>query len=308
MRPFRFVAALCAALSMLIAVPARAAINVVTTLPDLAALTKAVGGDLVQVQSMALGSQDPHRVDAKPSLALALRNADLLISVGLDLEIGWLPNLQTGSRNPRIQVGNPGFLDASRFVRLLEVPTTKVDRSEGDVHPGGNPHYLYDPRQGAAVAQGIAERLAQLDSKNAATYRANATRFVAELDAARVGWEKRLVGLKGVPVIAFHRTTPYLADWLGFEPIAFLEPKPGIPPNPSHVAQVLVQARQRKARMVLIESYYNDREAKMVANMIPAQVVVLHGGTDFRAGETYIQHINEMVGSLEKVFTAGKGG
>ncbi|NTX35461.1 zinc ABC transporter substrate-binding protein [Myxococcus sp. CA033] len=308
MRHLRFVAALCAALCLFAAAPARAALNVVTTLPDLAALTKAVGGDLVQVQSMALGSQDPHRVDAKPSLALALRNADLLISVGLDLEIGWLPNLQTGSRNPRIQVGNPGFLNASQFVRLLEVPATKVDRSEGDVHPGGNPHYLYDPRQGAAVARGIAERLAQLDAKNAATYRANAAKLTAELDAARVGWEKRLAGLRGAPIVAFHRTTPYLADWLGFEPIAFLEPKPGIPPNPSHVAGVLVLARQRKARMVLIESYYNDREAKMVAGMIPAPVVVLHGGTDFRSGETYVQHINELVGNLEKALTPGKGG
>ncbi|MCP3062397.1 metal ABC transporter substrate-binding protein [Myxococcus sp. K38C18041901] len=308
MRSLRFVAALCAALCVLAAAPALAALNVVTTLPDLAALTKAVGGDLVKVQSMALGTQDPHRVDAKPSLALALRNADLLVCVGLDLEVGWLPNLQTGSRNPRIQQGSPGFLNASQFVRLLEVPPTKVDRSEGDVHPGGNPHYLYDPRQGAAVARGIAERLAQLDSKNAATYRANAAKLTADLDAARVEWEKRLAGLKGAPVVAFHRTTAYLADWLGFDPIAFLEPKPGIPPNPSHVAGVLVLARQRKARMVLIESYYNDREAKMLANMIPAPLVILHGGTDFRAGETYLQHINEMVGNLEKGLNAGKGG
>ncbi|AKF81165.1 zinc/manganese transport system substrate-binding protein [Myxococcus fulvus] len=308
MRSLRFVAALCAALCVLAAAPALAAVNVVTTLPDLAALTKAVGGDLVKVQSMALGTQDPHRVDAKPSLALALRNADLLVCVGLDLEVGWLPNLQTGSRNPRIQQGNPGFLNASQFVRLLEVPPTKVDRSEGDVHPGGNPHYLYDPRQGAAVARGIAERLAQLDAKNAATYRANAARLTADLDAARVEWEKRLAGLKGAPVVAFHRTTAYLADWLGFEAIAFLEPKPGIPPNPSHVAGVLVLARQRKARMVLIESYYNDREAKMLAGMIPAPLVILHGGTDFRAGETYLQHINELVGNLEKGLNAGKGG
>ncbi|WP_426731697.1 metal ABC transporter substrate-binding protein [Myxococcus faecalis] len=308
MRSLRFVAALCAALCVLAAAPAPAAVNVVTTLPDLAALTKAVGGDLVKVQSMALGTQDPHRVDAKPSLALALRNADLLVCVGLDLEVGWLPNLQTGSRNPRIQQGSPGFLNASQFVRLLEVPPTKVDRSEGDVHPGGNPHYLYDPRQGAAVARGIAERLAQLDAKNAATYRANAAKLTADLDAARVEWEKRLAGLKGAPVVAFHRTTAYLADWLGFEAIAFLEPKPGIPPNPSHVAGVLVLARQRKARMVLIESYYNDREAKMLAGMIPAPLVILHGGTDFRAGETYLQHINEMVGNLEKGLNAGKGG
>ncbi|MFP2910262.1 metal ABC transporter substrate-binding protein [Pyxidicoccus sp. 3LFB2] len=306
MRHFRLLAALCAALTVLTALPARADLNVVTTVPDLAALTKAVGGEHVQVQSLALSSQDPHFVDAKPNLALALNRADLLISIGLDLEIGWLPNLQMGARNPRILVGNTGFLNASQFPRILEIPPGKVDRSAGDVHPGGNPHFLYDPRQGLAVARGITERLAQLDPKNAAAYRANLAKFTEALEKARAGWEKRLAGLKGAPVIAHHRTMAYLADWLGFEPIAFLEPKPGIPPNPSHIASVLVQGRQRKARMVLIESYYQDTPAKLVASKIPAPVVTIHGGTDFRAGETYIQHVGEMVDRLEKAMS-GKG-
>ncbi|MFP2932805.1 metal ABC transporter substrate-binding protein [Pyxidicoccus sp. 3LG] len=306
MRTFRLLAALCAAFSVLAAAPARADLNVVTTVPDLAALTKAVGGDHVSVQSLALGSQDPHFVDAKPNLALALNRADLLVSIGLDLEIGWLPTLQLGARNPRIQVNNPGFLNASQFPRILEIPQGKVDRSLGDVHPGGNPHYLYDPRQAVAVAKGISERLAQLDPKNAADYRANFAKFSDELEKARAGWEKRLAGLKGAPVIAYHRTTAYLADWLGFEPITFLEPKPGIPPNPSHVASVLAQGRQRKARLVLIESYYPDTTAKLVASKIPAPMVTIHGGTDFRGGETYIQHINELVERLEKGL-AGQG-
>lgn len=306
MRPFRFLAALCAALAVLAAAPARAAVNVVTTVPDLAALTKAVGGNHVEVQAMALSSQDPHFVDAKPNLALALNRADLLIALGLDMEIGWLPTLQLGARNPRILVGAPGFLNASQFPKVLEVPPGKVDRSMGDVHPGGNPHYLYDPRQAVLVAKGIAERLAQLDSKNAADYRASAAKFEEEVNKARGDWEKRLAGLKGVPVIAHHKTTAYLADWLGFETVAFLEPKPGIPPNPSHVASVLVQGRQRKVRMVLIESYYAETTAKLVASKIPAPLVTLHGGTDFRSGETYIQHVNETVGRLEKAL-AGKG-
>lgn len=306
MRPFRLLAALCAALVLLVAAPARAALNVVTTVPDLAALAKAVGGDLVQVQALALSSQDPHFVDAKPNLALALNRADLLISVGLDLEVGWLPNLQVGARNPRILVGGTGFLNASQFVRLLEIPPGQVDRGQGDVHPGGNPHYLYDPRQALAVARGITTRLTQLDAKNADTYRANLEKFTRELEQARADWEKRLAGMKGVPVIAYHRTTAYLADWLGFETIAYLEPKPGIPPNPSHVAGVLAQGRQRKARMLLVESYYPDTTAKLVASKVPAPLVTVHGGTDFRAGETYIQHINEMVERLEKAL-AGKG-
>ncbi|MCP3142561.1 metal ABC transporter substrate-binding protein [Pyxidicoccus xibeiensis] len=307
MRTFRLLAALCAAITFLTAAPARADLSVVTTVPDLAAITKAVGGDHVQVQSLALGSQDPHFVDAKPNLALALNRADLLISIGLDLEIGWLPTLQLGARNPRIQVNNPGFLNASQFPRVLEIPQGKVDRSLGDVHPGGNPHYLYDPRQAVPVAKGISERLAQLDPRNAATYRANFAKFRDELEQARAGWEKRLAALKGAPVIAYHKTTPYLADWLGFEPIAFLEPKPGIPPNPSHVASVLAQGRQRKARLVLVESYYPDTTAKLVASKIPAPVVTIHGGADFRAGETYLQHINELVERLEKGL-AGQGG
>ncbi|QSQ27418.1 zinc ABC transporter substrate-binding protein [Pyxidicoccus parkwayensis] len=306
MRHFRLLAALCAALSFFAAAPARADLNVVTTVPDLAALTKAVGGEHVQVQSLALSSQDPHFVDAKPNLALALNRADLLIAVGLDLEIGWLPTLQQGARNPKILVNNPGFLNASQFARILEIPQGKVDRSLGDVHPGGNPHYLYDPREALAVARGITDRLAQLDPKNAAAYKANLAKFTDELEKARAGWEQRLAGMKGAPVIAYHKTTAYLADWLGFDSIAFLEPKPGIPPNPSHVASVLAQARQQKARMVLIESYYPDTTAKLVASKIPAPLVIIHGGTDFRAGETYIQHIDELVGRLEKAL-AGKG-
>lgn len=306
MRHFRLLAALCAAVSLLAAAPARADLNVVTTVPDLAALTKAVGGNHVQVQSLALSSQDPHFVDAKPNLALALNRADLLIAIGLDLEIGWLPTLQQGARNSKILVNNPGFLNASQFARVLEIPQGKVDRSLGDVHPGGNPHYLYDPRQGLLVARGITERLAQLDPKNAADYRANLAKFSDEIEKARAGWEKRLTGMKGAPVIAYHRTTTYLSDWLGFEPFAFLEPKPGIPPNPSHVASVLAQGRQRKARMLLIESYYPDTTAKLVASKIPAPLVTVHGGTDFRAGETYIQHIEELVGRMEKAL-AGKG-
>jgi zinc/manganese transport system substrate-binding protein len=307
MRPFRFLAALCAALTLLAAAPARAALNVVTTVPDLAALTKAVGGKHVEVQSLALGSQDPHFVDAKPNLALALNRADLLIALGLDMEIGWLPTLQLGARNPKIQVGGTGYINASQFPRVLEIPPGRVDRSMGDVHPGGNPHYLYDPRQAILVAKGISERLTQLDPKNAADYRANLAKFTEELEKARADWEKRLAALRGAPVIAYHRTTAYLADWLGFDTIAFLEPKPGIPPNPAHVAGVLAQGRQRKARIVLVESYYPETTAKLVASKIPAPVVILHGGTDFRSGETYIQHINETVTRLEKAL-AGQGG
>ncbi|MDY7224838.1 metal ABC transporter substrate-binding protein [Hyalangium rubrum] len=307
MRTLRFFTALSAALLCLLSLPARADLNVVTTVPDLAALAKAVGGDKATVTSLSLPTQDPHFVDAKPNLALTLNRADLLIAVGLELELGWLPTLQLGARNARIQSGNPGFLDASQFVKVLDVPAGAVDRSQGDVHPRGNPHYLYDPRAALAVAQGIAGRMEQLDPKNAATYRANLEKFSTELEKTRADWEKRLAGLRGVPVISYHKTTIYLADWLGFSSTAFLEPKPGIPPNPSHVAKVLTQGRQQKVRFVLQEDFYPDATSRLVASKIPAPLVLLPGGTDFRGGETYLQNMEQLVKRLEQAL-AGKGG
>ncbi|WP_224361821.1 metal ABC transporter substrate-binding protein [Hyalangium versicolor] len=307
MNSFRF-AALSAALCCLFALPARADLNVVTTVPDLAALTKAVGGDKATVTTLSLPTQDPHFVDAKPNLALALNKADLLVVVGLDLEIGWLPTLQLGARNAKIQSGNPGYLDASQFVKVLEAPTVKVDRSQGDVHPGGNPHYLHDPRAAVAVARGIQERLAQLDPKNAATYQANLAQFTKSVEAAQADWEKRLAALRGVPVISYHKTTAYLGDWLGFETIAYLEPKPGIPPTPSHVAQVLAQGRQRKARLVVQEEYYPDSTSKLVASKIPAGLVILPSGANFRDGETYVQRMERLVKAIEQGLAASKGG
>jgi zinc/manganese transport system substrate-binding protein len=299
MSPTRFLAALSAALLCLLSLPARADLKVVATVPDLAAIAKAVGGDHVQVTALALPTQDPHFVDAKPNLALELNRADLLIAIGLQLEIGWLPTLQNGARNPRILTGNPGFLDASQFIRPLEIPSASVDRSQGDVHPGGNPHFLYDPRNAVIVAKGIAERMASLDAKNADAYRANAAKFTADVEKARAGWEQRLAGLKGTPVVAYHKTTAYLADWLGFQTIAYLEPKPGIPPNPSHVAQVLGLGRQRKAKLVLQEDYYPNTTAQLVASKIPATLVVMPAGTDVRGGQTYLQRMDELVRRLE---------
>ncbi|MBN1204806.1 MAG: zinc ABC transporter substrate-binding protein [Myxococcaceae bacterium] len=299
MRTFRF-PALFAALLCLLSLPARADLNIVTTVPDLAALSKTIGGEKVSVTPLALPTQDPHFVDAKPNLALAMNKADLLITIGLDLEIGWLPTLQLGARNSRIQTGNPGYLDASQFVNVLEAPVVKVDRSQGDVHPGGNPHYLHDPRMTVLVVRGIQARMAQLDPKNAATYQANAEKFITELEAARADWEKRLAGLRGVPTVAYHKTTAYLADWLGFKNLGYLEPKPGIPPTPSHVAQVLSLGRQQKAQLVIQEEYYPDSTSKLVASKIPAGLAILPSGAKFREGETYLQRMERLVQRLEQ--------
>src|SRR5215470_10903351 len=210
---------------------ASAATKVVATVPDLAALAKAVGGEKVSVVSLALPTQDPHFVDAKPSLVVDVNSADLLLAVGLQLEIGWLPVLQTSARNPKIQAGGLGYLDCSRFVKLMDVPDRPVDRSQGDIHPGGNPHYLHDPRAVAAVAQGIAAKLAEVDPADAATYQKNAAQFVADLAAARTRWEARLAPFRGAPILQYHRSWVYMVDWLGLDTIEYVEPKPGIPPT-----------------------------------------------------------------------------
>jgi zinc/manganese transport system substrate-binding protein len=290
-----------AATFSLTAQPAGAAVRIVTTTPDLAAIAREVGGDAVVVKALSLPSQDPHFVDAKPSLALELNRAQLLLHVGLDLEIGWLPTLLVGARNPDIQSGAAGNVDCSQFITRLDIPSQAVDRSHGDIHPGGNPHYLYDPRAGAAVAAGIAQRLAQIDSAHADLYRGNLATFKKRLDATRSKWEKRFAGARGTPVIGYHRTWSYLADWLGFEQAGFLEPKPGLPPNPRHIAGLLTLAQSRKVKLVLQETYYPDSTSKLVAGHIPAKLVEVTSGANVNTGESYIQHLDVM---LEAIATA----
>jgi zinc/manganese transport system substrate-binding protein len=277
---------------------ASAKVNVVATVPDLAALTAEVGGDLVSITTLSLATQDPHFVDAKPSLVVKLNKAHLLVAVGLDLEVGWLPALQTAARNAAINTGGKGFLDCSTAVKVIEIPSAAVDRSAGDIHPQGNPHYLHDPRQARRCAQAIAGKLAQLDPDHAKTYAANAERFGKALDKAIKGWEGRLAGLKGTPVIVYHRSWNYFTAWVGLDEIAELEPKPGVPPTPRHVADVLKLARSKGAKLVLQESFYPDKTGRLVAKKLDGKVVVLPSGTDVGAGESYIEHIGHIVDAV----------
>ena len=279
---------------------ARAAIKVVATVPALASLAKEVGGAQVEVKSMTQPTQDPHFVDARPSLALDLNRADLLLVVGVELEIGWLPTLLSGARNKDIMTGGRGYLDCSQFVSLREKHTGPVDRSMGDIHPGGNPHYLADPRVAAEVARGIASRLGELDPAHRAAYQQYLDAFLKRLDASRAGWEKRLAPFHGTPVIAYHRTWVYVASWLGLDEVAFLEPKPGIPPNPSHVAQLLTVARERKVRAILQEEYYPDATSRLVAERVPAALVRVPGGPNFQGGESYLDYVERLVTLLEQ--------
>jgi zinc/manganese transport system substrate-binding protein len=280
---------------------ARADLNVVTTVPTLAAIAKEVGGDHAEVTSLSLHTQDPHFVDAKPSLALELNKADLLLLVGLQLEVGWLPTLQKGARNPKVQTGASGYLDCSKFARLLEKPKN-VDRSKGDVHPGGNPHYYFDPRQIAHVAVGVAGRMAELDEDNADAYKKNLKKLLKGIHKARILLRKKLKDYRGEKVVSYHRSWVYLAEWLGIEEIAYLEPKPGIPPNPGHVAKVVKKARKHKVKVILQESYYPDSTSKKVAKLVGAELVVLPGGVNFRGGESLVAHVTNLVSLLKKGF------
>lgn len=291
---------LCALLCLL-AVPARAHadLSVVATVPTLASVVKAVGGSKVTVRSLALPTQDPHFVDAKPSLALELSKAELLVVVGLGLESGWLPPLQLGARNANVQTGAKGYLDCSAFVPLLEAPVS-VDRSQGDIHPGGNPHYLYDPRAVLQVAKGVAERMGALDPDNAAFYKVRLQRFEESVRNEAAKLKARLAARAGTPIIGYHKSWAYLASWLGLEQVEFVEPKPGIPPNPSHVAKVLATARSRKVPFIIQESYYPDSTTKLIADKSGAKLVVVPGGVDFAAGESYLDHLDELVGLIER--------
>lgn len=291
------VVALCASL---VPMAAKADLKVVATTPDLAAVAKAVGAGHAEVSALALPTQDPHFVDARPHLALDLARADLLIAVGLNLEIGWLPTLQIGARNPALQVGAKGYLDCSQFVALLEIPTAKVERSMGDIHPGGNPHYMYDPRQAARVAAGIAQRMAELDPQHAADFQRGARQFQSELDSARKRWEQALASLRGAKAITYHKSLSYLADWLGIQIVEHVEPKPGIPPNPRHVAQLFSLARQHGVKLLLQEAWYPTNTSRMVADRVGAKLISLPSSPDFSRGKTYLDFMNDLVARLRK--------
>lgn len=294
MRPLRsllFFFALAAA--ALFGRRADAAVVVVATTPDLAAIARQVGGPNAEVKALALPTQDPHFVDARPNLALILNRADLLVIQGLDLEVGWLPVLQTGARNPKIQTGAAGFLDASTLIAPLEAPAGQVSRAQGDIHPGGNPHYLVDPRNGAKVALGIAARLARIDPANASAYndRANALSRDANALAARLAAKAAAIDPAKRKVVVYHRSWIYFETWLGLTEVGAVEPKPGIPPDPAHVAQLLVLMRSQGARAILAEEYYPQTTTKLLADKSGAELLVLSGGAG--EGEGYLDRIQK---------------
>jgi zinc/manganese transport system substrate-binding protein len=264
------------------AAPAQAAMRVFACEPEWAALTKELGGDLVDVTSATTALQDPHQIQAKPSLIARVRNADLVVCTGAELEIGWLPPLLQQSGNAKVQPGQAGNFAAADFVRKLEIPT-QLDRSQGDVHAAGNPHIQTDPRNIAAVAGALGARLAQVDPLHVAQYADRQAAFMQRWRQAMTRWATEAAPLRGAPVVSQHKAFAYLYDWLGMKEVAVLEPKPGVEPTPSHLQEVLATLKARPAKMVIYSAYLDPRPSEWLSKNagIPAvKVPFTVGGTD----------------------------
>jgi zinc/manganese transport system substrate-binding protein len=278
--------------------PVQAKVKVISTIPDLAAIAREVGGDLVEIAAMVRPTQDPHFMDPKPSFVVALNKADLLLLAGMELEAGWLPPLLLSARNSAIQKGGSGYLDCSTLIVPMEAGA--ADRSKGDVHPGGNPHYWYDPRNGIRLAKGIAARLEQLDPAHAAVYRERSAAFGKKLEERIADWSKRLAPLKGSSVVVYHRSWVYFLDFAGLKEAGALEPKPGIPPSPSHVAELLVRTKAANVRWVIQESFYPSQLAQQFAQKSGARLLVLPTMVGADGTKSYTDVIEKMVSELTR--------
>jgi ABC-type Zn uptake system ZnuABC Zn-binding protein ZnuA len=281
------------------------ALNVVTSTEDLAALAREVGGDRVSVDSIARGYQDPHFVDPKPSFILKLMRADLMIIVGRDLEIGWMPPLVQQSRNARIQPGARGYLDASLTARVLDIPTGPVTRAMGDVHVLGNPHYWLDPANGGRVARAIAERLCELQPSDAGYFTARYTDFDRRLAMAEERWSAMMVPYRGVRIVTYHRTWSNFVERFGLEVVGYVEPRPGIPPSPNHTLELVRVMQEQQVPIIFVEPYFDVRLPEAIARQVGAHVLVMPPGvggareaSDYFALFDY--NLNLLVSTLRK--------
>jgi zinc/manganese transport system substrate-binding protein len=286
------------ALSVIAATAADANIKVVATLPDLASLAREIGGDKAEVSAMAKPTEDSHFVDARPSFVVQLRSADVLIDGGAELELGWLPPLLQNARNPKLEAGKPGRVQASQGVRLMNVPAN-VTRAAGDVHALGNPHFMTDPIIAKTVALHIAQSFAAVDPPNAAFYDANYKKFEAAINARLQEWGAAMLPFKGQSVVAYHDSWVYFAHRFGLNIDIFLEPKPGIPPSPSHLAEVIEKMKAQKIKAIIVEPFHDRKIAEKVASSTGAKVVdfAQYPGA-FPGTETYVKLIDRLVASL----------
>jgi zinc/manganese transport system substrate-binding protein len=273
MRQLTLVAWLCLAA----AVPAFAQgkLNVITTTEDLASIGKDIGGDRLTIEALAKGYQDPHFVEAKPSFILKLQRADLLVAVGRELEIGWLPPLIQQSRNSRIQPGAAGYLDASLGATILEIPTGQITRAMGDVHPLGNPHYWLDPENGKRIGKEFADKLGELRPNDRAYFQQQLASFTSRLDEAGKRWQAAMAPYKGAKIVTYHRSFPNFAERYGLNIIGYVEPRPGIPPTPQHTLDLINEMKRQNVKLVLIEPYFDSKTPNAIGRETGAQVLVM---------------------------------
>ena len=286
-----------------LAATAHAKLNIVATTGDLGAIAKEIGGENVHVTTLAKPTEDPHFVDAKPNFMVTLNHADAVIEGGAELEIGWLPPLLDGARNPKLEAGKPGHIMAAEGISLVEVPST-LDRSKGDIHAAGNPHYLTDATTGKIVAEHMANSFCQLDAKNCDAFKANLKKFDARLDAKLAEWEKSLAPFKGKVIVSYHNSWPYFAHRFGLKMDLFLEPKPGIPPTPAHLAEVITKMKTENIKVIIVEPFLNRKTAEAVANHTGATVVDVAAFP--KENESYIDWMDALVKSVVKAFEEKK--
>ena len=252
-----------------------AALKVVATTEDLASLAREVGGDKVQVDALAKGYQDPHFVDPKPSFILQVSRADLLIAVGRELEIGWLPPLITSSRNAKIQPGASGYLDASQNVRILEIPSGQITRAMGDVHPSGNPHYWLDPDNGRKIAASIRDKLSEMSPNDKAYFAQRYNDFDQKLAEAQKRWDATMAPFKGTKIVTYHRSWPNFMERFGLDVMGYVEPKPGIPPSPSHTLELIAEMKRLGVKLIVVEPYFDLKTPQAIANQVGGKVLIL---------------------------------
>src|ERR1700730_13519292 len=261
----------------LVAGPASAQgkLTVVTSTEDLASIGREVGGDHISIEALARGYQDPHFVEAKPSFILKLQKADLLVAVGRELEIGWLPPLIQQSRNSKIQPGSQGYLDASLGATILEIPDSTITRAMGDVHPQGNPHYWMDPENGKRIGKEIADKLSEIRQGDRAYFQQRLADFTTRLDAAEKRWLAQMAPYKGTKVVTYHRSFPNFAERFGLDIVGYIEPRPGIPPTPQHTLDLINEMKRRQVKIDLIEPYFDLKTPDSIARETGAIVLVM---------------------------------
>jgi zinc/manganese transport system substrate-binding protein len=290
----------------LFASAAKAKLNIIATTEDFGSIAREIGGDKVDVFTLAKPTEDPHFVDAKPSFIVKLNRADAVIEGGAELEVGWLPPLLDGARNPKLDAGKPGRIACLEGVSLLEIPTA-LDRSKGDLHAAGNPHYMTDPMNAKVVAEHIANSFAQLDSKSADVFKANLKKFNDRLDAKMQEWQKALAPYKGRRIVAYHNAWPYFAKRFDVRIDLFLEPKPGIPPSASHLAEVVTTMKAESVNVIIVEPFHDRHYAETVAKHTDAVIVDVSSYPGAKGtGDNYVDWMDQLVTSLAKAFQSKK--